>query len=71
MIPKFKTSEQVTILDQEGKPLVKGAIVRSFNTATEEYHLTIRSEKLAFRYFMRKKSSLQKIVSWIALTHHS
>jgi hypothetical protein len=60
MIPKFKTSEQVTILDQDGKPFIKGAIVRSFNTATLEYHLTLRSEKGGLEVFYTKEEQLVK-----------
>lgn len=60
MIPKFKTSERVTILDEDYKPLIKGAIVRGFNAEKEEYHLTLRSEKDGLEVIYARENRLLK-----------
>jgi hypothetical protein len=56
---KFNTSQRVNIMDQEGNLLVKGAIVRSYNTQTQEYYLTFRGEDELDKSFNVKEDQIQ------------
>ena len=58
MAPIFKTSQRVTILDEGRRPLVKGAIVRSFNPNTGQYHLTLRTEEDGIKVFYAHQEQL-------------
>ena len=42
---KYKTSERISILNEEGEVLLRGAIVRNFNSETATYHVTLRTEE--------------------------
>jgi len=56
----FKTSDKVTILSDNGQPLVKGAIVRSYKTDTGEYYLTKRDEEGGLQVYFAREENLKK-----------
>ena len=60
MPAKFRTSQKVAIIKEDGTPEIKGAIVRNFNEETKEYYLTYRDEKEGIQIFFATEERLRE-----------
>jgi len=57
---KFKTSQKVAILKEDGAPVIEGAIVRNYNEETKEYYLTYRDEKAGIQVYFAPEERLRE-----------
>jgi hypothetical protein len=57
---KFKTSQKVAIIKEDGTTVIEGAIVRSFNEETQEYYLTYRNEKQGIQVYFAAEDRLRE-----------